>query len=136
MKRSRFMVAAAFAALLMVGSAVAQTGAIWASVPFDFVVGQKTLPAGDYRVSLHGSALLMYRLDGNGAAFAMYTPSAGNKDVSPRLVFHRYGNLNFLAQAWINDTGHDLHKTSREREYALTDQHKQVVVLASARPRQ
>ena len=134
MKRSRFIVAVAFAGLLLLGSAVAQSGAIWATVPFDFVVGQKTLPAGDYKIALQGAALQLYRLDGNGAAFVMYTPSARNKNTSPRLIFNRYGDRHFLAQAWISDMGHDLSKSSQEIQYAL-EQKKNIEVLASARPR-
>lgn len=134
MKHSLLVIATAFAALVLVSSAAGQTGAIRATVPFDFIVGQQTLPAGDYKVALQGTTLLLTRLDGPGSAFVMYSLTGHNRDASPRLLFHRYGNRSFLSEAWITGMGHELSKSSQELEYARTETVRKTEVMASAAP--
>ena len=131
MKRSHLMIAVAFAVSILMTSAVAQTGAIKANIPFDFTIAKQTLPAGEYKVAVQGTMLQLVRLDGAGSAYVQYNLSAHNKDMSPRLVFHRYGTRSFLSQAWITGAGHELIASPREIEYARTDKQEQVVVLAS-----
>lgn len=131
MKRSRLMISVAFALFVLLASAVAQTGAIKATIPFDFTIAKQTLPAGEYKVAVQGTMLQVTRLDGTNSAYVQYCLSAHSKDVSPRLIFHRYGNRSFLSQAWIAAAGHELIASPREIEYARTDRQEQVVVLAS-----
>ena len=132
MKRSRLMISVAFALFVLLASAVAQTGAIKATIPFDFTIAKQTLPAGEYKVAVQGTMLLLTRLDGTNSAYVHYYLSAHAKDVSPRLIFHRYGNRSFLSQARITAAAHELIASPREIEYARTDKQEQVVVLASA----
>jgi hypothetical protein len=134
MKRSHLTIAIAFAISILMTSAVAQTGAIKANVPFDFTIAKQTFPAGEYKVAVQGTVLQVVRLDGQGSAYVQYSLSPYNKDGLPRLVFHRYGNRSFLSQAWITGAGHELIASPREIEYARTDKQEQVVVLASALP--
>ena len=47
MKNSKLMIAIALAVFTLLASAFAQTGAIQATIPFDFVVGKQTMAAGD-----------------------------------------------------------------------------------------
>jgi len=135
MKHSHLMIAVAFAVSILMTSALAQTGAIKANVPFDFTIAKQIFPAGEYKVAVQGTMLQVMRLDGPGSAYLQYNLSARNKDMSPRLIFHRYGNSSFLSQAWITGAGHELIASPREIEYARTDKQEQVVVLASALPR-
>ena len=130
MKRSHLMIAVAFAISILMASAVAQTGAIKANIPFDFIVARQTFPAGEYKVSVQGTMLQLTRLNGTDSGYVKYNLSAHDKDMSPRLIFHRYGNRNFFAQAWITGAGHELIASPREIEYARTDKQEQVVVLA------
>jgi hypothetical protein len=132
MKRSHLMVTFAFVVAMLMTSAVAQTGAIKAQIPFDFTIAKQTFPAGEYKVAVEGTMLQVARLDGPGSAYVHYNLSAHNKDVSPRLIFHRYGNRSFLSQAWITAASHELIASPHEIEYARTDKQEQVVVLASA----
>jgi len=132
MKRSQLIVAMAFAISILMASAVAQTGAIKAKIPFDFTIAKQTLPAGEYKFAVEGTMLHVVRLDGIDSAYVKYNLSARDKDMSPRLIFHRYGNRNFLSQAWIAAAGHELIASPGEIEYARTDKQEQVVVLASA----
>ncbi|HTT22277.1 MAG TPA: hypothetical protein VMG82_25340 [Candidatus Sulfotelmatobacter sp.] len=131
MKRSHLTIAIAFAIAVLMASAVAQTGAIKANIPFDFTIAKQTLPAGEYKVAVEGTMLHVVQLNGTDSAYVKYNLSAREKDMSPRLVFHRYGNRSFLAQAWITAAGHELIASPREIEYARTDKQEQVVVLAS-----
>ena len=135
MKSSRLMISVAFALFVLVASAVAQTGAVRVTVPFNFTVGRQTLPAGDYKVSISGSLLEVARTDGPGTANVMTNKTGGgaNENVSPRLVFHCYGTHRFLSVAWIGETnqGHELYASSAELEYARTTKQDQKIVLAS-----
>lgn len=135
MKNVRITLAAVFAIFVLLTSAVAQTGAIKATIPFDFTIAKQTFAAGEYKVAVQGTMLQWVRLDGAGSAFVQYNLSAHKKDVSPRLIFHRYGNRSFLSQAWITGAGHELFASPKEIEYARTDKQEEVVVLASALPR-
>ena len=135
MKSSRLMIAVAFALFVMVASAVAQTGAMRVTVPFNFTVGTQTLAAGDYKVSISGSLLQVARADGPGGAIVSTNPTGGgaNENASPRLVFHCYGTHRFLSIAWIGEMnqGHELYASSAELEYARTTKQDQKIVLAS-----
>jgi hypothetical protein len=135
MKNSKPSIAAVFTILVLLTPAFAQTGSIKVNIPFDFTVAKQTLPAGEYTVAVQGTVLQLARFGGHGSAFVPYCLPAHNKDVSPRLIFHRYGNRSFLSQAWIADAGHELIASPQEIEYARTDKQEQVVVLAAALPR-
>lgn len=135
MKSSRLMISIVIATFALLASAVSQTGVIRVSVPFNFNVGTKALPAGDYNVSVNGSLLQVARVDGPGVAITSTNPTGEgpNQNVTPRLVFHCYGNHRFLSIAWIGETnqGHELYASSAELEYARTTKQDQKVVLAS-----
>ena len=133
MKNSKLMVAIALAVFALLTSAFAQTGAIRARVPFDFTVGKQTLSAGDYTVKMNGTVLNLTRMDGPGFAFVPTYGYGYNKDVSPRLVFHRYGRRAFLSQAWIA-SGRELFASPMELECARTTKQEQTTVLASRLP--
>jgi hypothetical protein len=135
MKNTRFVVSVVFAAFVLLASAFAQTGAIRVTVPFDFTVGKQTLPAGDYRVAISGSLLQVARIDGRGVSTVStnYTGGGANQDLTPRLIFHCYGNRHFLSVAWIGEVnqGHELYVSAAELEYARTTKQEQKTVLAS-----
>src|SRR5262245_9218554 len=76
---------------------------IRASIPFDFIVRGKTLPAGDYEISRLNDQLigLMIRNVEHRHDAVMfetepaYVKKEARKDV---LVFHRYGDSYFLSE--------------------------------------
>ena len=77
-----------------------------ADVPFDFVVGDKTIPAG--RITAHGvSAAFQGSLTIRNLAQGELALRNGRKMLGAdrtdqgKLVFHKYGNRYFLAQIWI-----------------------------------
>ena len=135
MKNTRFAVSVAFAAVVLLTSAFAQTGAIRVAVPFDFTVGKQTLPAGDYRVAISGSLLQVAQIDGRGVSTVStsYTGGGANQDLTPRLVFHCYGDRHFLSVAWIGESNqaHELYASAAELEYAQNTKQELKTVLAS-----
>ena len=95
-----------------------------ADVPFDFVVGTKTLSKGTYTVKLDNTFqhfLVITGRDNGEAAFASSITVAPEdiKDNSPKLIFHRYGDQYFLSQVWNGArlAGQELPKSQQEREH-------------------
>jgi hypothetical protein len=89
-------------------------------IPFDFVAGEKQMPAGLYTVrhikSDAGSALLIRGEDGRAAALVLTNTGKQN----PRraaLVFRRHGDQHFLAEVSMPGTAsvRELPKTGAER---------------------
>ena len=96
-------------------------GPLKANVPFDFSVGDKTLPAGVYTVMpMTTQNVLRIRHEDSRAAALVITndaPARRGQDQT-RLVFHRYGDQYFLAQVWTagDVNGRELRKSRTERE--------------------
>ena len=93
---------------------------VTADIPFDFIIGDKTLPSGRYTVSSatnDGQGLKIIARSGKAAAFRLSNPvTAKNEKLRPRLVFHRYGEQYFLVQVWSRDHyGRQLMQCKMER---------------------
>jgi len=130
------------ASLFIVAGARAQSVGFEGNIPFDFVVGNTTLRAGQYTIApipMNGSTLLLRRSDSTQAIFI--TPclcASGNDSHETKLVFHVYGNHYFLWQIWRQgyDVGSQLPESRREMEIAhLGHPLKQEIVASLARPR-
>jgi hypothetical protein len=123
--------------LLAVGSAYAQSSRLVADIPFDFIVGNKAFPAGQYEIrtiGLNGSSLMLQNTDSKKSMF--FTPSycsSAQPQEDSKLVFNMYGNHFYLSQIWTEgyDQGRELPKSSREVEEAQLQEGHHVVVLAS-----
>ena len=111
------LVAVSLAAAVV--SANAQSTAIKANIPFEFVVGDKTLPAGTYRattLSTARDALRIQSADGKDSALRLSGPTEQKSKGQARMVFHRYGHNYFLAEVWdIGTAGRELAKSKQER---------------------
>jgi hypothetical protein len=94
---------------------------VTADIPFDFIVGNKTLPAGKYTVNSatrDGQGVSIASRAGKSSAMVLTLEVAekSNKRI-PRMVFHRYGQQYFLAEVWSgNSYGRQLMETKRERD--------------------
>jgi hypothetical protein len=92
-----------------------------ANIPFEFNVGYKTMPAGEYTVQTvvsAGDALLIKSADANISALRLSEATSRIKDKRhARLVFNRYGDRYFLAEVWngVDDIGRQLLKSAEER---------------------
>jgi len=95
------------------------TYGVRANVPFEFNVGDKTLPAGKIRVremTTNSGALAISNLDKGQHAIRIAHAVNPNKADQAKLVFRRYGNRYFLAQVWIPGyDGLELNKSKSER---------------------
>jgi hypothetical protein len=92
-----------------------------ADVPFEFVAGNRTLPAGHYNLSDATNGREVVKISGrekNATIFAMTVPlSRGNAADRGKLVFRRYGNRYFLAEIWTGGEreGQKLRKSKEEK---------------------
>jgi len=125
MKRQAVSLVSLLSLLLVAGSAVAQTVHVRANIPFNFAVGNKTLPAGTYDVgTIDGRDNKMLLLQGREGNSSMIVGSNAAENVKPadktKLVFNQYGSRYFLSEIWVNGAtrGRQLPKTSREKELA------------------
>ena len=93
-----------------------------ANVPFAFNVGNKTLPAGEYAIKQVNPAsdhavLQLTSKDGNSGALVQMDSVIGRARENAKLIFNRFGNQYFFAQAWVNgdNTGLQAVKSLAER---------------------
>jgi hypothetical protein len=120
--RTRHAVASTLAitglVLLLNVPGFAQSLELRAEVPFDFYIAGKLMPAGTYVVkALNGVVVRVW--DGKGSSAVVNTNAAFNGDPqTPRLVFHRYGNVSFLSELYWEgySAGRAVQKSARELE--------------------
>lgn len=125
------------AVLLLVPAAQAQQNGVKADVPFDFVVGDRAYPAGEYtlRAALNGAGII--RLENVQEVTAAFVPSNPCSKAMPstetKLVFHRMGGHYFLYQVWTagNSTGREFAKGRIEVELAQNHEKPEVVIVAA-----
>ena len=93
------------------------------SIPFDFTVRGKTLPAGDYEVSRIGdepSGLLIRNVSEkrDHVVFETEPAYAGMYPKKGELVFHRYGDSYFLSEVVTagEETARELTPSRQERQ--------------------
>jgi hypothetical protein len=114
MDRMNFATTLSIAVLLFAGAASAQYNdqKITATVPFDFVVGKSTLPAGQYVFLRTGSNQLLVR-DAQGHNFiTVLTQSVYAKaPANSRLRFETIDGNHVLVQIWSgqNDGGSEIY---------------------------
>lgn len=130
--------AAAVAALVSIvaaGTCRAQSRPLEVNVPFAFEVGNKTLPAGAYRVEsmpTGGGSLEVLRATSNDVRLTISTMTTALKSGTPgpALVFHRYGNRCFLSQIRTGD-GHarEVFPSQQEKELARSEPSVEVALL-------
>ena len=110
------------AGLLVAPAAFSQADRLKADIPFEFIVGNKTLPAGTYQVHCGTNNLVtLQSVDQNTAVGVLSQPGYAVKaPVTGKLIFTRYDNSYFLAQVWrpgVN-SGSLMPKSKMEREAA------------------
>ena len=103
------------------------------SVPFEFIAGDKSLPAGDYSVQVNperGSVVLHQE---GQSPLILLTNQRESTNTPPRgkLVFKRYGANFFLSEVWNQDnaTGQALTPSDAEKEMAHKKQPEQILVV-------
>ena len=123
-----FLLAAAVMAATITTAAQAQSATcstLVANIPFEFSVGEKTLPAGRYSVSCTNPysdqrVLRLRSEDGRYGALVQTIAASGKPDGSARMVFRRYEDTYFFASVWMsaNSSGFESRKCRPERRIA------------------
>ena len=95
-------------------------GRLVAQVPFEFMVADKTLGAGEYRVAAidqSGGTIAITNSHGDNAIRLSMPRQRQGREKAAKLVFHRYGSTYFLSQVWMagESTGRELAKSKQER---------------------
>ena len=137
------MVVGCLLSLLVAGSTYAQLPgtAIRASIPFDFTVRGKTLPAGDYELTRIGdeSVGLLLRNVREKSEHVVFETEPMEVHRIPRrnmLVFNRYGDSYFLEEVVTagEETGRELSPSHAERtlrrEMAKNQAEPEIVTVA------
>lgn len=114
------MVTLAFGAAAAVAANGQTSRSLRAQVPFDFVVADKTLRAGEYQVrplNDAGNVIVIGNQDGDRALQQSTRAERNEKQLHAKLVFHKYGNTYFLSQIWMagESSGREIPKTRQER---------------------
>jgi hypothetical protein len=125
-------------ALILGAPAIHAQARARANVSFDFIMGQASMPAGNYEISSLNEKVLAVRNLKNGetrlvisSVFVYANANAGIP--KGRLVFHKYDDQYFLAQIWDgqNDRGIALAESKREHEMKLASASQpETVVIA------
>jgi hypothetical protein len=112
----------AIALATAVASANAQSASkVVADIPFEFVVGDKTLNSGEYTLmstTAPDNGLIIQNTAGKLEVMRLTFPIAPRQNRrSARLVFHRYGQRYFLAEVWSGEgnVGRHLLKSRQQR---------------------
>jgi hypothetical protein len=136
MKAKLFFVAAALLlSVAAISTCYAQQTVLAVKIPFAFHDGNRTLPAGEYRVERvltgYGSFEQLRQIDGN-AVMTVLTMSVESKtgNQSPELVFNRYGQTYFLSQIWMGDAqGRQVFKSDYEKSIAREQVRSEIALL-------
>jgi len=98
-----------------------QSNRVETNIPFDFVVGDKVLPAGQYTMKglgAVGQAILISQKDSKSSIIRLTNElQPKTENTQARLVFRRYGQHYFLAEVWSggDSVGRRLMRSRQER---------------------
>jgi hypothetical protein len=125
MKTRALVMAGMMALTAMASTRVAQAQELLVvNIPFDFVAGNMTLPAGEYSIKVSAPERTLLLIDGKDAAASSFlnTNAVATTEIQTesKLIFNRYGDRYFLSQVWTegNSRGRQLLKSPREKEMA------------------
>ena len=126
-----------FGLLLAVSAAQAQGPGVRANIPFDFMVGNKVLPAGEYVVTTEGSGNLAISIRSIAGHNTILSTVQACVSASPskdaRLVFHVLGGRYFLSQVWSTgySSGRQLPRSKAETELAKNQDPARELIVAA-----
>ena len=109
MKRTVYMTLAAVALVLMaMVPAYAQKTSATVNIPFAFTVDDVRMPAGEYCIASPSEKVIsIQRVGGSEVKVTLTTSGSAARTTGPaKLVFHKYGNAYFVAEAWMPNSDH------------------------------
>lgn len=127
--------------LALVPAQAQHPGTLVANIPFAFMVGEKTLPAGEYTIKLPAasgmrSRVLIRSVDGESACIALTIPVQAKGNVKePKLTFVKYGDQHFLFQVFAPgiDVGQEVPESKNAERLAKAQVARQVVSLTGSK---
>jgi hypothetical protein len=123
--------------LVMAASTQAQQYGAKADIPFNFVVGDRAYPAGEYILKEASNLNTVLRISNTQDNSSRFTPtipcSIPGTSQETKLVFHRMGDTWYLYQLWIagSDTGRQFSKGRAETLLAKNHQQEETVIVAA-----
>jgi hypothetical protein len=117
MKRIQAIALLAIANFAMAGTSFAQSNGVRATVPFDFTVGNKLLPAGTYTIKEQSDHMIV--IQNHDKPIAMLSLVNGDSNRSPnggKLKFHRYGSQYFLTEILCDQANMNLQVPTSKTE--------------------
>jgi hypothetical protein len=129
-----------FVGLAITSARAQSTVKMRVNIPFDFTAGTAQLKAGEYTIQRSSGKIMTLRaLNETKDVFVLahYTVRRTERDLSGKLVFHRYGNDYFLVESWTSGepTGNGLNESSAEhriaKQLAQTKKLPQTVEIAA-----
>lgn len=139
MKRLSVIILPVFLLLMLAAGTIYAQGTftvIRGDIPFDFIVGDKTLPAGNYEFHQVLGKNNLPRIQNTKnleVVVLRATVLAENgKQVKPMYVFRRYGEQYFIAQIWNgSNAGIEVPKSRMELQVAKNYTQPQVIYIAA-----
>lgn len=136
MKRITVAALYTLAGVLGVGTAFAQNHEVRATVPFNFAVGNKVLPAGNYSItSISDSAIEIWNRQRNASVLTQTFPDSNRASKGAKLVFRKYAGQYFLreilcesAEMNVGLPARKIEKRSRIDEAKLHNHGSQVLI--------
>ena len=121
MKRQALMIlmTLSFLVMLTATSVYAQSStALVANIPFEFVIGNRAFPAGEYTFTYRFTNALQIQSRDRGESMFVLTGPVKAKKTRNELRFNRYGDKYFLSRLWTegDDAGRAVRMSSSERE--------------------
>jgi hypothetical protein len=113
---------------------------VLANIPFTFSVGKTTLPAGRYTIAVLNPSsdrkiLQIRSADGRASAVILTTGIQGNASDDAKLVFDRYGDRYFFAQAQMAGDATTLaavkSRAERSAKHALATSKSRIVIVVA-----
>jgi len=108
------------------------------SIPFNFTVGNQTLPAGDYTISdsdVHPQSVIwLQSSDGKHIAVVGTHPSyALDPSASTQLIFQHSGSEYFLSQIWTlgSTSGREVRLSNRANQLAKNNSSSDVATIVA-----
>jgi len=141
LSKKALLIAAGAAAFALVTSANAQTSLMRVDIPFSFVSGDETLPAGVYQIRVDDQTYRMVlipaaetRIHAVRMALTSVKRSSSNSDFGT-LQFQKYGDQYVLSAVWKpgQTEGHPFIESKAERDLAKQYSPAEVATINSSR---
>ena len=128
-----------FATAYTAGAQQSSAQRVIANIPFAFTANNKTMPAGKYTLTVLNRssdkrALQIRSMDGRFSAIVLTNAQIGHVSDNAKLVFERYDDRYFFAQAQLAGDSTTLAalRSNKEHKHAVATAKKKGVVVIAA----